>query len=258
MRTYTFRLRQRAYEKSELEEGKRDSTSLFSGLPNDGPLTIEGENVFFAAKDIQTVVLYNMREGFYYAKSIVKARLSDGEVFSFVYSALLKAAKNYDPSKNQRFEKSRFFGYAKPYLRGEAFKAMNIDIVFHGFHHLPAEISEEGSDEQDGGRKLDSAVDTSPSGDSYYYAEGKVIPIVEPDFEGIDIRERWDTIKPVLKVLNENERMVLDLHYWGGFNFQKIGNMVGLTRSAIQYTHSCALKKVRAYLSDESKNKTNR
>lgn len=240
-------------------------SSIFSGLPTNGPLSREQENAYFASGDIETVVLYNMKEGFYYSKSITKMRLSDGEVFSFVYRALLSAAKNYDPSKNKKFIKSRFFGYAKPYLRGEAFKEMQSNLKDFGFFQvLDITDSSEGlvtaqdNDAHVTSSSIRAKLDTSPSGQSYYYAEGNIIPIVEPDYDGMDIRERWDTIKPVLKVLNENERMVLDLHYWGGFNFQKIGNMVGLTRSAIQYTHSCALKKIKAHLSEKVKSKTNK
>jgi DNA-directed RNA polymerase specialized sigma subunit len=78
----------------------------------------------------------------------------------------------------------------------------------------------------------------------------------EPDFKSIEMRERLAMIKPIMESkLSESERMVLDLAYSGGYNFDEIGTMLTpkVTRSAVQQTHARALKKLRAELGRQKK-----
>jgi RNA polymerase sigma factor (sigma-70 family) len=70
--------------------------------------------------------------------------------------------------------------------------------------------------------------------------------VVEPDMESIFTRDRWELVKPIVEQkCSEQEKMVLTLNYVSGLNFQEIGDLLGVTRSAIQRTHWRAVKKLR-------------
>lgn len=212
---------------------------LLESLPKT-TLTIAQEAVLCRTPRGQLrLVMCNMREAFFYGKSVCQGRLRDDEIFSLCYTALTHSARNYKPNRNRKFFKSRFFGYVKPYIRGEIFRSWGrISIVKNGkcislpdgLHLVDLDLNEEAS-----------------------FASSETTPIevatVEPRFDRIDTNERFKAIAPVMmSALSDTEKMVIDLYYRGDFNFEQIGKLLRVSRSAIQNTHSRALRKTRAAL----------
>jgi RNA polymerase sigma factor (sigma-70 family) len=189
------------------------------------------------------LVLGNMREAFAYAKRCARAGLPDDEIYSLVYNALQSAVKNYKPKKG------RFFPYSKVYLRSNISRAWKEkDIVKN------SSIHEDGNppffpikNQPDDYERID-----------YVEPDDEVIPwqggSVEPEFNLIDTNEQWELIKPIIEnKLSSRERMVVELKYRSGFGFPKIGNLLGISRQAVESVHSRALRKIRNELMRKKK-----
>jgi RNA polymerase sigma factor (sigma-70 family) len=72
---------------------------------------------------------------------------------------------------------------------------------------------------------------------------------VDFDFTGVDIHELWVPLMRVMQEkLNPRQRMVMRLIYDLGFNMQEIGDMLGVSRSAVQMTLAAALRILRREL----------
>lgn len=204
-------------------------SALLENLPEIGSLPSSKEARLAKSKretDWNTLVLHNMREAFIYAKKCCDSELSDDEIFSFCYEALQHARKNFKPNM------IRFFAYAKPYIRGLISRSRREkDVIrFPRNGRQPHPFSE-----------LENVRAESE--------ETEEMESVEPEFRLMALHEGLDLINPIIvRKLNAQEKMILELHYQSGFNFQKIGDLLGITRSAIQHAHSLALKKIRVEL----------
>lgn len=197
----------------------------------------------------EELVLAHMREAFFYARQVCRARIEDGEIYSLCYKALVECAKNYQP------DWQRFFAYSKANLRGNISRYWKtLDTVKNASLHETGEapifeswgeILEAGESIHDDGGPLDSAPPTA------------LEPAhVDADFDSINIREQLALIRPLMESkLSEQERMVLDLSYTGGFNFEIIGKMLtpAVSRSAVQQTHARAIRKLRNELARQKK-----
>lgn len=186
---------------------------------------------------VNELALYNMREAFSYGVSCAR-NLPGGVVFSLCWTALVAAATNFEAGR------IRFFAYAKPYVRGEVIKAFHAaKVVRHGETRalspdsiLTGEV--EGSEDV----PLHFTMDT----DELLLAKADT---VEADTEGIMVRDEWSVLVPILQSrLSEKERMVLELKYQSGFNFRQIGDLLRVSRSDTQATHTRAINKVRGAL----------
>lgn len=210
------------------------SSSFFESLPEPFPPKIRRTEEIKLYKKItkgdevalNELVMRNMKEAVRYAATVSR-NLQPGALISLCYEALIRNAKRFDPTRQ------RFFAFAKPGLRGAIYRNYNkeqLPIVSADYHpresrgaKTPVRI--EGHDECE---PIDAG------------------HIVEPDMEGIFTRDRWALVKPVIdQKCSEQERMILTLSYVSGFNFQEIGDLLGVTRSAIQRTNWRAIKKIR-------------
>lgn len=214
-----------------------DSTEqLLTGLPTE-KLSPEQENNCTTPYDLEQLILHNMREGFFYARHVCRGRLPEDEVYSLVYAALAHAAKNYRPGTKISI---RFFAYAKPYIRGgicRAWRAKDVVKNSKGEESIEASInSTSESDTEEENQKWEAEQS------------------VEPEFESIHMAEQFELLKPLVQsVLSDQERMVIELKYFGHYNFEEIGKQLGVTRSAIQNCHARALRKLRVAITRQSK-----
>jgi RNA polymerase sigma factor (sigma-70 family) len=199
--------------------------------------------------DINDLVLHSMKEGFLYAKKCCRANIPDDELFSLCYTALRRNAKRFRPGG------IRFLAFAKAGLRGVLSRYWKtLDVVKNSSLHeskedfnTPTKTFEMRSveDEED---HNPAEVDAVTLGEPEW-ALRMAGESVEPDFRGIDLRERLGIINEIVeKKLSPQERMVIDLFYRNGFTFQRIGDMTDTTRSAAQLTHTKALRKIRREL----------
>lgn len=217
-----------------------DSTEqLLTGLPTE-KLSPEQENDCATLHDLERLILHNMREGFFYARHVCRGRLPEDEVYSLVYAALAHAAKNYRPGTKISI---RFFAYAKPYIRGGICRAWRAkDVVKNS----------KGEESIEADANPASESDIELSGDENQKWE--VDQSVEPEFDSIHISEQFELLKPLVQtVLSDQERMVIELKYFGHYNFEEIGRQLGVTRSAIQNCHARALRKLRGAITRQSK-----
>lgn len=180
---------------------------------------------------VEKLVLHNMREAFFYARHVSKGHIPDGEVLTTCYSAVLGAANNVKPSDN------RFFAFAKPWIRGALSRYWKTkDVVKNSSLHETPDFEPEP----------DKVTATCDGNESFEPLEADH---AEPDFDRIELAEKLALVKPMIKSrLNDQEQMVIELYYTSGFTFSKIGEMLGVTRSAIEHTHARALKKLRSAL----------
>lgn len=164
---------------------------------------------------VEALVLGHMRDAFFYARKCAYSRIDDDELISLCYSALTRAAERVKPNL------ARFFAYAKPYIRGAICRTWKSkDTVKNAWGAESLDVDAENEDQ-------------------------KNEPSQEAEFGLIDLHEKWDLVKPLLSKLSKQECLVLSLFYEGGFNFREIGDMLKVTRSATQGTHTRALKKLR-------------
>lgn len=194
-----------------------------------------------------------MREAFFYVRQVCRGRIEDGEIYSFCYKALCECARNFEP------DWQRFFAYSKPNLRGNVSRYWkSLDTVKNSsMHETEVEAVEACSPISEDDSSWDVPQADADSGGLQKYTNLALEPdYVEPDFARIELRERLAMLKPIIeKKLNEQERMVIDLTYTGGYNFETIGKMLSpaVTRSAVQQTHARALKKLRNELARQKK-----
>lgn len=184
------------------------------------------------SESVNVLVLHNMREAFAYAYSVSKGNLEDGEVLSLCYSALRKAAFNFKPAQ------IRFFGYAKPYVRGEVcLRFEDLKVVKHS-EHLPLTPEDMHGDE-------------APDCETIQRDPEQSFPmpaVVDDHLPALYKKEDWERMRPIFSKLTEQERMVLELKYEGGYNFREMGELLDVSRSATEATHSRALRKIRCEL----------
>jgi RNA polymerase sigma factor (sigma-70 family) len=219
-------------------------SSITTGLPTE-PLTPERENYLASLKTEEAhneLALHAMHEALPYARKCCRAALPDDELFSWCWTSLLKAARQFKPNR------TRFFAYAKVSVRRGICDAWREkDVVRHASvnealtlgHVARIPAHHEGAD--DGTFRADGDYPENLLGESnrdfagHFPAHVLAGGIVEPEFDAIHTRERWTVVEPLLrKRLSKNEYMTLDLHYRGEMNFQEIGDILGVVREAIK------------------------
>lgn len=199
----------------------------------------------------ETLALYNMREAFYYAQHCCHGKLTDDEIYSSVYGALCHAARNFKPGGGLRF-----FGYAKPYIRGGLSKVWRSKDVVRNkkgdFSYScesiqfdePAQLAEElgGSEPPEGEGGITETI----------VLQKRALKIPPPktefEIESVQLREEYSLLQPMLLSLTDKEQSVIALRYKSNLTFEKIGSLLGSSRADIQTTHARALKKLRCLL----------
>jgi RNA polymerase sigma factor (sigma-70 family) len=194
---------------------------------------------------IEKLVINNLKEASIYAKHYCpKDLFSDGEIMSLCYDVLTKSAPRFKPQFG-----IRFVAFCKHRLRGAVKRhCCTLDVVKHAsvkrtdldgptFTHFTGGTELRGTP-QGIEPAHDDEVSTCTLGGT-----------VDFDFAGVDIRELWVSLKKIIQEkLNPRQRMVLRLVYDLGFNMQEIGDMLAVSRSAVQMTHSSALQILRREL----------
>lgn len=191
--------------------------------------------------DINALALANMREAFLYSKRVCRSKIPDDEIFSLCYRALVRNAKRFNPAMG-----TTFMAFAKAGLRGAVCRYWEtLDTVKHASMH---EDEYEGIETDPGIPEID---DRSEFWESLQEIIGeKEGEAIEPEFQAIHNREVMKFVdKIIAEKLSDQEQMVLTLYYKSGFNLQEAGNLLGVTRSAVQFTHQKALRKIRDRLS---------
>ena len=242
---------------SQIKTIQQDFEILLTGLPQINSISQAEEQLLAKSRDGDDktkLVLGHMREAFFYARQCCRAQISERELYSICYKALVECARNYKPNWQ------RFFAYSKPNIRGNISRHWkSLDVVRNASMH-ESEMTEWQHMDQllDEKCKTQGSLETTADlADHNRESEGldirSVAPSdwVDPDFDGIDFRERMGLVKKAMAdKLNDQERMVIELTYTGGYNFEQIGQLLEprVSRSAVQQTHARALKKLRGEL----------
>ena len=195
---------------------------------------------------IDKLVVNNLKEASIYAKHYCpKDLFSDGEIMSLCYDVLTKSAPRFRPSFG-----IRFVAFCKHRLRGAVKRhCCTLDVVKHASVKRtdnfggPVFVPFVGGCEIPN-RERSTIREDSTGADVYETStQGGTVDF---DFSGVDIRELWIPLMRVVRgKLNPRQRMVLRLVYDLGFNMQEIGDMLVVSRSAVQMTHSSALRILR-------------
>lgn len=217
-------------------------SNVLLGIPEE-KLSPKAEEQCAQQGDHEALVMHNLREAFYYVKGCYQKRgspLDDGALLSACYEGLKAAAPRFRPGMN------RFFAYAKADVRGAVIKTFHdLDIV------KKVRVTEELPDPE---QTFDDSHDAHDTPAIPTLAKKMPEVIALPEFELICLREDWAEIAPLLRtVLNDKERMILELHFQGSLNLQQIANMLATSRSDVHHTKQVALKKIRHQLINQKK-----
>jgi RNA polymerase sigma factor (sigma-70 family) len=188
---------------------------------------------------LNDLVLHNMAVGFLYAKSVCRGKVPDDELFSLVYKTLYRNAKRFRPGG------IRFLAFAKAGLRGALSRYWS---TLNTVRNASEVISMAGDRSIIAAVSLMKIAETESTEITQYTQniEVEYAPRVDPEFDAIHFRERMALVRAVMeKKLSPQENMIIDLVYTQGFNFQEVGNLLGLTRSAIQAIKTETIKKIR-------------
>lgn len=185
---------------------------------------------------LNSLVMANMREAVLYCR-VVAREADDGVLMSVCYEALMASARCFNPAG------IRFFAFSKARLRGAFCRKFNKEMQQQG--NAPQLTGQ--------GPKRSKVNDyTSLAMNDYDMPEYDPIGrhgVTEADEQGIITRDDWEHVQPLVEEFcSDQEKMVLTLAYVTGFNFQEIGRLFDVTRSAIQRTHWRAIKKLRIEL----------
>jgi RNA polymerase sigma factor (sigma-70 family) len=211
---------------------------LLEGLPDIHLLDCEAESRM-ARSNKTSLVLHTMREAFIYAKKCCNGALSDDDIYSLCYRALMASARRYKPARG------RFFAYSKVNIRGQISREFRRkDVVKNASMHesdetpkclTPKHVLLEGFTHGD---EHETDIPSFPD-----------LGVSEPEFDAIEMRERMRLVRPLIKSrLTKHERMVIELRYDSGFDLQKIGDLLGVSRQAVEHHHSNAIMKLRRAL----------
>jgi RNA polymerase sigma factor (sigma-70 family) len=167
---------------------------------------------------------------------------------SLCYDVLTKSAPRFRPHFG-----IRFVAFCKQRLRGAVKRhCCTLDVVKHASMKRtdneggPAFVPFVGGCEVPNRERATVREDSTRED---VYETSTQGGIVDFDFEGVDIRELWVPLTRVVQEkLNPRQRMVLRLIYDLGFNMQEIGDMLGVSRSAVQMTLAAALRILRREL----------
>ena len=165
-------------------------------------------------KALDKLAMHNMAEAVKYASQCSRGSLAQPELISLCWIAVRQAAENYRIRKSGGI---RFFGFAKPYIRGQINLERKQKIVVRNTEVNQFEPSDENT-------------------------EG----VIGPDFSNLETKELLAGLKPaIFSELSDRERAILILRYESGFSFTEIGERIGFSRQSIQNSHFKALKKLR-------------
>jgi len=198
------------------------STTLPEGIPTE-PLS-RYEEADLAIKiqtrqreeDINRLAMHGLCEAIPYLCTVCGGRVPQDELLSLSYEGLLHAARNF---KHGRL---RFFCYAKVYLRSALSKWWRQQDVVKNSSRFE---DKNASDLTDGAWSKEQQ---------------------EPAYEEINIRERWELVKPMLARLTVRERLVVELVHIGGFSYTKIAKMLtpSVSREAVRLCLARAMRKL--------------
>lgn len=217
-------------------------SKVLIGIPEDKLSTFEEDHCARRGEH-EMLVMHNLREAFYYVKGCYQKRgspLDDGALLSACYEGLKSAAPRFRPGK------TRFFAYAKADVRGAVIKTFHdLDIV------KKVRVTEELPDPE---QTFDDSHEAHGTPAIPTLAKKMPEVIALPEFDLICLREDWAEIAPLLRtVLNDKERMILELHFSGSLNLQQIADLLGTSRSDVHHTKQVALKKIRHQLINQKK-----
>lgn len=220
--------------------------NILDGIPEER-LTLEQEWRCAVDKDHEALIMHSLREAFFYARGCAQSRnLSAGEILSACYAGLSKAVKRFRPNQ------IRFFGYAKADIRGELCRASRTNRIVVNktagkVHDLEPLRDWEENEEDDDDKSVELPCKVAR-------LENTLLPPAMPEFNAIYVREEWAKLVPLLLVvLNDKERMILELNFQGGLNLQQIANMLQFSRANVHHCKQTALKKIRNRLIDKKK-----
>jgi RNA polymerase sigma factor for flagellar operon FliA len=181
------------------------------------------------------------------------------DLVSIGYEELVKLSKRYDPKKNDNF-----WGYAKTRIYGSMLDFLRkLDIVSRGDRKLIKDIEKITEnylakyDELPSDEYLSRVLNVSEEKIKRAKVSSEIYNVmtIEEQLEFFDNvskkveeEELIEHIQKVLKTLNENEQLIIQLYYFEELSLREISEILGLTESRISQIHKKVIKKIRERL----------
>jgi RNA polymerase sigma factor (sigma-70 family) len=185
------------------------------------------------SKDYEKLVLHNMRSAVNYAGRCCGGELQEGDLISICYDVLLQAAPAFRPSVGLRF-----IGFCKPRLRGAVKRHFNkqrivkngscVALVDSPLHEVEHDLGHCGH-ETNYVPPVRAPKDTDQ----------------QPEFDAIFLRDEWARMsKLIAERCDDRERTILIWVYQHGYTFEKLGDMLDISRQAVQSIAAKCLKRL--------------
>lgn len=185
----------------------------------DKPLTPEDEAALVAAGNIAELVERTLKPALEWSPRAAQGRLDQSVLLSLTYDALVRAARTFKP------ERGRFLAFCKPFIRFAVIRHWNSEAASQA---LPASV--ETTEDFDGSTIR------------------KETAYSEPDTRGIELRDMWSVLEPALKILNRQDRRIVELFYMEGISLAGIARRLGVTRQAVSARHRSALMVLKTHI----------
>lgn len=169
-----------------------------------------------------------------HAETLVGGRLPRNEVTSAANFALMKAYERFDYRKGFKFNT-----YLRPFIRGEISELWR--SKFSGGIPDPSLGSKEYTG-NDGIKGL-------AMGGLDPLDNDRLVPTVEHEAEGEDLKRfNIEQLKEALKVLNKKDAALIRMVYVQGKSMADVARQRGVSRAAVQATHTKIMGKLRKIL----------
>jgi RNA polymerase sigma factor (sigma-70 family) len=222
---------------------------ILDEFPEAGLLSREQEIACIRGNNPTRLVMHTMREAFVYGGRCCRGIIPENELLSLCYTALQRAIRNYNA------DSGRFFNYARVFVRGDIAQYWrDKDTVSHASAHRRDDFPTDSEENYNTFPSITNSKNTHTISKHLEELRPLVSTSVDPELDKINLHEQWELIQPLIATrLNQHEQMILDLVYNGCFTFKRIGEMLGVSRSAAQITASRALRKLRNAVNRKAK-----
>ncbi len=193
----------------------------------------------------------------------LKERLPSSVEFNDLVSIgleeLVKLARRYDPKQNDNFwgyAQKRIYGSMLDFLRSlDTVSRSDRKIIKDIDKIVESHIAEYDMEPDDEYIAKELGIDVEKVKKAKNASEiYNVMPIEEQMsfFENVSLKieeeELIESVKKVLKTMNEKEQMIIQLYYFEELSLKEISEILGVTESRISQIHKNVIKKLRKEL----------
>ncbi|NWB95804.1 sigma-70 family RNA polymerase sigma factor [Pseudomonas gingeri] len=157
---------------------------------------------------------------------------------------LLQAIDRFKPELNTRFK-----SYAEPYVKGNVLKGLACYVRDRRQFYQDRLASLFGrQEERDGESELEQVANVAIGLAFGLFLESGIVDYEPQDNNPLSVYETERdnaTLNECVKLLSNNERQIIEGHYFQHLSFTEISELMGVSKSRVSQLHAQALKHIR-------------